>query len=485
MGQQRVEVLAELRRLITHGYFRWGQLFSENELIEKLGVSRSPIREALAVLAQEGIVEQLHRKGVMVRFIGEAETREVLRLRHSIEEGVVEELSGNPLTSVEPLLAAMDAADEANDVAAFLDADTEFHCSLARLAGYGAAADMLRSLRDKIRIVGLDSLQQRHPDLADANKSHRELVRAIRDDNPSLARLILAKHLDATARLITRDPRENVSPESQSIKTLVDSAREYRRKDGKLTKAIDLLEQAADIGAQSDELHVQLVQVLLELGTTRRHMRDFRTARKHALRALEVSELHGDRAGQAWATSELGRISVEVAMSSEDGSPTVEADYLEQALRLYEEQDLRGEGIDVQRGWTHYGLAVKAHNSGDVLNAEREARSALRWLRDSNDGYGEAAALELLGEVALAAQNTSEAFRLFAEARDVALRGGYVPIRASVALEEGRLMRQSPEVPAEKVGEKLREARDLFLFEGMEEPGLSEAVSELELVGPH
>lgn len=474
MGQQREEVLTKLRQLITHGYYVPGQMFSENELIEKLGVSRSPIREALAVLAQEGIVDQLHRKGVMVRHIGEPETREVLQLRRSIEQMTVRQLatSADPkrLDGVDEVLAEMDRAAETQDAAAFLDADTEFHCGMARRAGYGAAADMLRTLRDKVRIIGLDSLQ-RDAGFASANDDHRELVRAIDDNDVDRALEVLRVHLDATSRLLIRELKSEAPPDVDEIRRLVEQARRYRRHEGRIRESIELLEQAAELAGQSDTLHHVLVQVLLELATTRRHLRDYPTAKQHALEALRVSVAHRNRAGQAWANSELGRIALD--------TNTGDQGRLDTASDLF--KGLHGQEEERQRGWNRYNLALRAQSHNALLEAQSEAATALEILERVGDDYGRAQTLELLGRLAALQQDDTEARRLLGAARELATDKDLKPVLATTTLEEGRLLRRSAAAPGE-VDQKLRTA--LSLFRSMEDGrGMSDALQELEEEG--
>lgn len=471
MGQQRQEVLSQLRGMITHGEYVPGRLFSENELMERLGVSRAPIREALAILVQDGILDQLHRKGVMVRVIGPAETLEVLQLRQSLEELVVRQLANDPnpdrLDGVEEVLQDMDRAAADNDAVAFLDADTDFHCGLARKAGYFAAADMLRTLRDKIRIVGLDSLQQ-DSGFAGANSAHRELVRHILANEPDRAQSVLREHLDATSRLLVRTLQADPAPDVARVRELVAEARKLRRHEGHVHGSIELLQQAAELARESNNRQF-LVQVLLELAATRRSLRDFDTAGKHAFEALQISTGSRYRAGQAWANSELGRIAVE--------SKRGDADMLDRAAELF--QGLQGEEDDIQRGWNYYARALRAAEERDEREATSLAENALEVLERVDDDYGRVKVLELLGRLAAERQQHDEARRLLSRARELAAAKGYKPLLAATTLEEGRLLRRSPESRPQEAADKLRTAFQLFrnLEDGT---GMSVTLKELE-----
>src|SRR5262245_52568767 len=85
MRSRKQEVLDKVRLKITAGDFKPGTMFSENELASLLAVSRTPIRDALAALVSEGLIEQIPQVGVRVRVFTEEDLRELFKVRELIE----------------------------------------------------------------------------------------------------------------------------------------------------------------------------------------------------------------------------------------------------------------------------------------------------------------------------------------------------------------------------------------------------------------
>lgn len=468
MGKQRDAVLTELRRRITHGYYRPGQLFSENDVVAELHdlkVTRQPVREAFSILAQEGLLEQIPRRGVAVRHMGRSETREVLRLRRSLERTVVDELakSNDPdrLYGVDQLLKEMQAAADDGDTTTFLDLDSEFHRRLAENAGFSTAARILRTLRDKVRVMGLDAVEHTH-DLAGANEQHRALVRAIADNDAVRAVRLIEQHADATGRRLLGEVTVGLPAKVTEIGNRIQKARDMRHRGRELGEVIAVLEDAVELAQQSDELHHELVQAQLELAATRRLNRDFRTAEKHALQALEVSELHGDRAGEAWANYELGRI----ALDDRDPVRPGDISRLSQALAMFEDDNPAAINNPRLRGWINYSLALKERRS-DPHSAQSYAQQALHIFREGLDRYGTACALDLLGQLAADRNDDSDAYDYFAQAQDMATREGYLPVRANAVLHKAELAPTRPDLTdTEGLQDEIEAAFDLYASMG-------------------
>lgn len=456
MGKQRDDVITELRKRIVNGHYVPGQLFSENDLVEdlkELSISRTPVREAFAILAQEGLIEQLPRRGVTVRFIGRAETREILQLRRTLETTVVGQLSKSNqpdrLYELETLLERMDHATAAGDLSSFLELDTEFHCQLARNAGFSTGATMLRSLRDKIRIMGLDSIEQDR-DLSGANNAHRAIVQAIAANNQDLALRLVQQHLDFTSRRLLGEVTTGLPAKVNEINDLIIRARDSRRRGKRLSEVTSLLEDAVEKAQESEELHHELVQALVELSTTRRAARDFRNAEKYAIQALEVSELHGNRAGLGWANYELGRI----ALDDSDPAHPGDLGRLDRALELSREED-------VLRGWVNYSLSLKSRRT-DPVKARQHAQSALDIFRTKDDRYGMARALDLLAQLAFSQGEHDEAADLLHQSANIANQDDYPGVKADNAFHRGELT-AATESGEEVARASLESALDLFV----------------------
>jgi DNA-binding GntR family transcriptional regulator len=201
MGAQRDMVVEQLRELLVSGDYRTGRTLSENELAERFGTSRTPIREAVAILAHEGLIDQIPQVGIKVRPADRDEVNELVHVRGAVEKAAASELckkrSLDDIRALEQLVDAMAMAEQVSDRVAFLDHDTEFHSKIAELAGYRQAANMLRSIRDRIRILGLDAIET-DSNMHDVLTEHRNIVGALETSDPAQAHAAIDAHLART-----------------------------------------------------------------------------------------------------------------------------------------------------------------------------------------------------------------------------------------------------------------------------------------------
>ncbi len=199
MGRQRDDVLERLRKKIVTHELNPGDIFSENIIAEELGVSRTPVREAIAILVHEGLVEQIPQVGAAVKELTEGDVAELLKLRRAIEMLVVDELLDHrdelSESTVHEALEGMEKAAEQGDKPLMLEYDSEYHCRLAETSGFLLAARILRSLRDKMRIIFGVELIQDDADVAGIMQEHRRIYEALLSNNAAEARQEMDKHL--------------------------------------------------------------------------------------------------------------------------------------------------------------------------------------------------------------------------------------------------------------------------------------------------
>lgn len=129
----------QLKRAILSGELMPGARLREQELVDWLAISRTPIREALRNLHTEGFVEVLSYKGAIVREFDSEEVREEYTLRAALE-GMAAELAVNRLTegdieALETLSDALEQALDKQDEDRYLEANRAFHFALYRLSG--------------------------------------------------------------------------------------------------------------------------------------------------------------------------------------------------------------------------------------------------------------------------------------------------------------------------------------------------------------
>ncbi|WP_275293146.1 GntR family transcriptional regulator [Amycolatopsis sp. La24] len=178
----REQVLEVVRQAMVTGELRPGDIYSAAALATRLGVSSSPVREALLTLVNQGLLEPVRNRGYRVVAITERDLDEIYEMRVLLE--VPATLSAgaaagpDDLARLDALAGEIESAADAGDVARFLEADRRFHLDLLALAGNGRLIDAIATLRDQTRLYGLEKLAERGR-LADSAREHREMLATI------------------------------------------------------------------------------------------------------------------------------------------------------------------------------------------------------------------------------------------------------------------------------------------------------------------
>ena len=125
-----------LRRDILSGRIDPGERLVEEQLTRQLGISRAPLREAMRLLAQQGLVEHIPRRGVRVATLSDDDVRELYELRDVLERHAVASMPERPdLTGLRVALEVMRRATEHDDRLALANAHRRFHVEVVTLGG--------------------------------------------------------------------------------------------------------------------------------------------------------------------------------------------------------------------------------------------------------------------------------------------------------------------------------------------------------------
>jgi DNA-binding GntR family transcriptional regulator len=187
-----------VRRGILTGEFPVGSIVSDGEIASELGMSKTPVRQALRLLAQEGLLETGRRRQLVVRGFSPELREEVLEIREALERiAVAHACRDMPIEEIDLLRVSLfrqRRAAEAGDEAQFIELDEEFHLMIARGAGLHTLARILTQLRGFVRLMRLGT--KRHEGhLFRVLTEHEALVDALekRDEKEALA--ALSNHL--------------------------------------------------------------------------------------------------------------------------------------------------------------------------------------------------------------------------------------------------------------------------------------------------
>jgi DNA-binding GntR family transcriptional regulator len=198
LREQAKEVI---RASIIGGELSSGEVYSATVLARRLGVSPTPVREAMLDLASAGLVEPIRNRGFRVLTVADADLDEISELRKMLEVPamrlVIEKASDEQLTALESAVTAIERAAESHDLSAFLLADRKFHLTLLEHTGNGRLVRLVSQLRDQTRLVGLKQLTE-SGQLAASAAEHRAILDALQAREPERAETLMRTHLEHT-----------------------------------------------------------------------------------------------------------------------------------------------------------------------------------------------------------------------------------------------------------------------------------------------
>jgi len=147
------QVHARLRSDILFARLRPGQALSENQLAQQLGVSRTPVREAIQALVREHLVVVQPQRGTLVARLSMQRIREALFVREAVESHVIRTLLARPLTPqdqelIDECLARHRQALARGQLEQTMQADADFHHSLLTLCGMEGVWPVVANARD-------------------------------------------------------------------------------------------------------------------------------------------------------------------------------------------------------------------------------------------------------------------------------------------------------------------------------------------------
>lgn len=188
----------ELKRRMLDGTLSFGSQMLEAEGAEWLGISRTPVREAMIRLQQEGMVELRPRHGMRVLPVSADDMRDIYDVLTALEGKAAElvaakRLNKQQLSGLWQAVEQMEAALADGDLSAWAEADDLFHHRLVSLTGNDRLVALVNQLRDQAHRARMATLRLRPPP-EESNREHRALVDAIASGNPDEARKMHEAH---------------------------------------------------------------------------------------------------------------------------------------------------------------------------------------------------------------------------------------------------------------------------------------------------
>ena len=193
------KVYRALKTEIIKGSLKPGTKLSEGKIAEQMGVSRTPVREALKELAAEGFVKMNPNQAVVVSNASVEDVQEVLQIR-GVLEGLAARLatkmiSEEEIKELEKYQKQMEYYTKKDDVLAFSEMDAEFHELILNVCGNNRLIQIRKNLSDQAHRYRIRSLSVPGR-LKYSLKEHQEIVEALKRKNAEQADRLSQKHIE-------------------------------------------------------------------------------------------------------------------------------------------------------------------------------------------------------------------------------------------------------------------------------------------------
>lgn len=194
----REKAFQKIKHAIVTGAYASNIILYESTLAKTLGMSRTPVRQALMRLSEEGLVKNLPNNGFLVTAVTAREIDEIFDLRFCLEKYVIEVvIDGDVPVDLSPLVgyvSAQEAALENNDYWASFEANHQFHIKLVDLAKNETLTRVMRGLKDKPIQTGFRALR-REANLSEAIVEHKAIIEALTRRNQARAIAAVKHHV--------------------------------------------------------------------------------------------------------------------------------------------------------------------------------------------------------------------------------------------------------------------------------------------------
>jgi DNA-binding GntR family transcriptional regulator len=213
-GSLSTRVYQSLKDAILSLAYQPGEILRKGEICDHLGISRSPVSEAVTRLAAEGLVDVVPQAGTFVARFSMSEIREGAFLREALEVAAVEQIAGtvteDQLVELRRSLRIQQALVEDGDVAGFYKLDAEMHELMLSFTGYRRLAQIAETSWlqvNRARRLVLPNARR----IEETLEEHRAIIDALEAGDPEAARTATRRHLRQLLRYL--EPLEREHPD--------------------------------------------------------------------------------------------------------------------------------------------------------------------------------------------------------------------------------------------------------------------------------
>ncbi len=206
-------VFHTLREAILKGELKPGERLMEIQLSNRLGVSRTPIREAIRMLEQEGLAVTIPRKGAQVAKMTEKDMEDVLQIREALDELAAsiacEQISKDELAELRDTMLEFEESTTTGDVQRIAEADVRFHDIIYQATGNPRLVNILNNLREQMYRYRVEYLkdEKSYPVLV---QEHRQIIEGLAARNKEMVSAAMKMHVRNQVNAIKEMIREQM-----------------------------------------------------------------------------------------------------------------------------------------------------------------------------------------------------------------------------------------------------------------------------------
>lgn len=204
-------VFHTLREAILRGELKPGERLMELQLAAKLGVSRTPIREAIRMLEQEGLAVTIPRKGAEVAKMTEKDMRDVLQVREALDELAAtiacEQMTAEQLDALKITMREFEEYTKTGNVKKIAEADVKFHDIIYQATGNPKLVNIVSNLREQMYRYRIEYLkdEKNYPVLI---REHSEIVEGLMAKDKEKVTAVMQRHIENQAVAVEEIIRE-------------------------------------------------------------------------------------------------------------------------------------------------------------------------------------------------------------------------------------------------------------------------------------
>ena len=206
----RETVCEALRSAIRNGILEPGERLMEVQLAEELGISRTPVREAIRKLEQEGYVIMMPRRGTYVSSVSVNDIKEIFEIRSALESlstGLAaRRIEPDELEKLRALLTEIEGHIERKDIDKIVETDIEFHGLLYQVSRNERLVTIISNLKEQL--ARFRTLSMSYPGrLQETLEEHRAMVEAIAANDVEAARDAAERHMERAEETLLKAMR--------------------------------------------------------------------------------------------------------------------------------------------------------------------------------------------------------------------------------------------------------------------------------------